>query len=246
MQAARLHLRSFVQASRLHHGQSMDVSIIIPTWNEAGGIAHAIRELRTQNPGEIIVVDGGSTDATVELANEADQVLVSEPGRAFQMNAGAATARGDFLLFLHADCRLEEGAIRAIERTLARPTILAGCFSMHVDADGWGFRSIEACATARVRWTGVIYGDQGLFLRREDFVRLGGFPWIRFMEDVFFSQRLAQIGRVVVVDKKIYVSPRRWQKVGLVRQTLRNWMLTALALAGVSPDRLAAYYPRVR
>lgn len=224
----------------------MSVSIIIPTWNEASCIAQTIRELRTQSPREIIVVDGGSTDATVELAKEADRVVISAPGRAMQMNVGAAQASGDFLLFLHADCRLEAGAIRCIEKTLARTAILAGCFAMRVEADGWGFRSIDACATARVRCTGVVYGDQGLFLRRADFFRLGGFPRIRFMEDVFFSQRLARRGRVVVVNKKIYVSPRRWQKVGLISQTLHNWTLTTLALAGVSPDRLADNYPRVR
>ena len=133
----------------------MSVSIIIPTWNEASCIAQTIRELRTQSPREIIVVDGGSTDATVELAKEADRVLVSAPGRAMQMNAGAAQASGDFLLFLHADCRLEAGALRGIERALARPTVVAGCFAMRVEADGWGFRSIDACASARVRLTGT-------------------------------------------------------------------------------------------
>lgn len=224
----------------------MGVSIVIPTWNEAGVIAETIQCLRGQSPREIIVVDGGSTDATLALAQDADRVLTAPPGRAVQMNAGAAAACGDFLLFLHADCRLDAGAIAALETALARSRIVAGCFSMRVEADGWAFRSIDACATARVRFTGVVYGDQGLFLRRADFLRLGGFPPVRFMEDVFFSRRLAQRGRVVVLDKKIYVSPRRWQKVGLVRQTLRNWTLTALALAGVSPDRLAAYYPSVR
>jgi hypothetical protein len=117
---------------------------------------------------------------------------------------------------------------------------------MRVDAAGWGFRLIDACASARVRWTGIAYGDQGLFLRRHDFERLGGFSPIRFMEDVSFSDRLARRGRVVVLNKQIYVSARRWRKVGLIRQTLRNWTLTALALAGVAPDRLAEYYPRVR
>lgn len=224
----------------------MRVTIIIPTWNEAGCIAATIRSLREQPAAEIIVVDGGSVDDTLALARDADQVLTSQPGRAFQMNAGALQARSDLLLFLHADCRLQTGAISAVEKTLARPEILGGCFSMRVDTDGWGFRSIDACASARVRWTGVVYGDQGLFLRREDFERLGGFPAIRFMEDVFFSRRLRNLGRVVVLPQKIYVSPRRWRQAGLVRQTLRNWTLTALALAGVSPDRLGEYYPRVR
>ena len=224
----------------------MTVSIIIPTWNEAANIAQAIAQLRSQQPYEIIVVDGGSTDATLELASTADRVLISEPGRAFQMNAGAAVAAGENLLFLHADCRLETGALEVACRTLKNANVLAGCFTMCVEADGWGYRSIDACATARVRLTGVAYGDQGLFLRRRDFERLGGFPRIRFMEDVFFSRMLPPRGRVVVVNKKIYVSTRRWQKVGLLRQTLRNWTLTALALGGVSPDRLATFYPRVR
>lgn len=225
---------------------TMSISIVIPTWNEASCIAETIRSLRGERPHEIIVVDGGSNDATIALAAEADRVVTSEPGRALQMNAGAAIASGAHLLFLHADCRLEAGALRAIERTLARPAVVAGCLSMRVEAEAWGFRSIDACATARVRFTGIIYGDQGLFLRRRDFEQLGGFPALRFMEDVFFSRRLQSRGRVVVVNKKIYVSPRRWRKVGLVQQTLRNWTLTALAVAGVSPDRLAEYYPRVR
>ena len=224
----------------------MSVSIIIPALNEASVIAETVGSLRSQQASEIIVVDGGSRDSTVTLAAQADRVLASAPGRAAQMNAGAALARGDALLFLHADCRLEPGTLASIERALARPSVIAGCLTMRVAAEGWGFRSIDGCATARVRWTGVVYGDQGLFLRRRDFERLGGFPPLRFMEDVFFSQRLARLGRVVVLPQRIYVSPRRWQKVGLVRQSLRNWMLTALALAGVSPDSLTAYYPHVR
>lgn len=222
------------------------VSVIIPTWNEASCIAQTIASLRAQGPCEIIVVDGGSTDDTLTLAGGADRVLTSKAGRAFQMNAGAASARGESLLFLHADCRLQRGGLLAIDKALDRPDVVAGCFMMRVAATGWGFRSIDACATARVRWTGVVYGDQGLFLRRELFHRLGGFPAIGFMEDVFFSRRLARLGRVVVSSKRIEVSPRRWQKVGIFRQTLINWTLTGLALAGVSPDRLAGFYPRVR
>jgi rSAM/selenodomain-associated transferase 2 len=224
----------------------MSISIIIPTWNEAGCIAETIRSLRMQQPAEIIVVDGGSTDGTRLQAASADHVSVAPPGRAAQMNAGAAEARGEILLFLHADCRLEAGSLTNVAKAMARPQTFAGCFSMCVEAHGWGFRSIDACAKARVRWTGVIYGDQGMFLRRADFLRLGGFPPLRFMEDVFFSSRLLTRGRIVVLPQKIFVSARRWRKVGLVRQSLRNWTLTALALAGVSPDRLAEYYPTER
>jgi rSAM/selenodomain-associated transferase 2 len=224
----------------------MSISIVIPTLNEAACIAGTVQSLRRQQPGEIIVVDGGSDDDTIALAGDADLVLTTPPGRATQMNAGAACARGDGLLFLHADCTLEEHALDAAEALLRRTSVIAGCFSMRVQANGWTYRVIDGCASARVRLTGVIYGDQGLLLRRADFERLGGFPNVRFMEDVEFSQRLQREGRIVVLPQRIFVSPRRWQKAGIVRQTLRNWTLTALALGGVSPDRLAGSYPNVR
>jgi rSAM/selenodomain-associated transferase 2 len=162
------------------------------------------------------------------------------------MNHGAAHATGDALLFLHADCSLEEGALAAAERCLARRGVAAGCFRMTVRADRWVYRLIDAAATARVWLTGLIYGDQGLFVDRDLFRRVGGFPPLRLMEDVFLSKTLRRHGRVVVAPRRIYVSPRRWQQSGVVRQTLRNWTLTVLAAAGVHPDRLAAFYPVVR
>jgi rSAM/selenodomain-associated transferase 2 len=225
---------------------SMTVSVIIPTLNEAGGIAASTASLRSQGQCEIIVADGGSTDGTPEQAWAADRIVHAPRGRAAQMNAGAAVARGEHLLFLHADCVLGRGALAAIGPALGRRSVIAGCFTMRVNATGLLLRSIDACATARVRLTGIAYGDQGLFLRRADFVRLGGFPSLRFMEDVFFSRTLRHHGRVIVVPQLIQVSARRWARIGIVRQTLHNWSLTALALAGVSPDRLAAHYPHVR
>jgi len=224
----------------------MSISIVIPTLNEAACIAGAVQLLRRQLPCEIIVVDGGSDDDTVALARDADLVLTTSPGRATQMNAGAAGARGDGLLFLHADCTLDNLALAAAEALLRRASVIAGCFSMRVQANGWTYRVIDGCASARVRLTSMIYGDQGLFLRRADFERLGGFPNVSFMEDVEFSKRLRREGRVAVLPQRIFVSPRRWQKTGVVRQTLRNWTLTALALGGISPDRLARFYPNVR
>jgi len=150
------------------------------------------------------------------------------------------------LLFLHADCSLEPGALPEAERLLARRSVMAGCFRMCVRAHGRIYRLIDISATARVRFTGLAYGDQGLFLGRNLFEQLGGFPPLRFMEDLFLSQKIRTYGRITVASRRIYVSPRRWQQAGLVRQTLRNWTLTALAAAGVHPDRLAAFYPLVR
>ncbi len=224
----------------------MSISVIIPTLNEAGCLAQTLHSVRAERPREIIVVDGGSSDTTCELAHEADFVLHGPRGRAAQMNHGAAHATGDVLLFLHADCTLERGALPAAEECLGRRGVVAGCFRMRVMAAGLAYRLIDHCATARVRLTGLIYGDQGLFMERRLFERLGGFPRLSLMEDVFFSKNLRRQGRIVVAPRRIFVSPRRWQRQGLVRQTLRNWLLTALAAAGVSPNYLAAFYPVVR
>ncbi len=224
----------------------MNVSVVIPALNEEGCIAETVRALRRVRPHEILVVDGGSTDATVERAGEADAVLTGPRGRAAQMNHGAARASGEALLFLHADCTLEEGALAWVPRALRRPGVAAGCFRMRVQAPGWLYRAIDFGATARVWLAGVAYGDQGLFLRRDTFERAGGFPALRLMEDVFLSLALRRRGRLVVVPSEVFVSPRRWRQQGLVRQTLRNWVLTALAAAGAHPDRLADHYPAVR
>jgi rSAM/selenodomain-associated transferase 2 len=224
----------------------LSISVIIPALNESASIAAAIVGVRRQHPREIIVVDGGSDDDTLSQAKIADVVLETPRGRAQQMNAGAARAIGDIIIFLHADCRLQVGALAAASSCLANPEVVAGCFSMHVPAEGRLYRWIETCAAARVRLTGFIYGDQGLFVRRTDFMRIGGFPSVTFLEDVLISRSLRRLGRMVVLPERIEVSARRWQRAGIVRQTLRNWMLTALAAAGVSPHRLARFYPAVR
>jgi rSAM/selenodomain-associated transferase 2 len=224
----------------------MAVSVIIPTLNEAACVARTLLAVRAEKPREVLVVDGGSTDGTCEQAREADRVLTGPRGRAAQMNLGAAHATGDVLLFLHADCTLEAGALEAAEGCLGRRGVVAGCFRMRVGAAGPAYRLIDACATARVRLTGLVYGDQGLFLERRRFERVGGFPSLRLMEDVFFSRALRRQGRVAVAPRRIFVSPRRWQRQGIVRQTLRNWALTALAAGGVHPDALAVFYPAVR
>jgi rSAM/selenodomain-associated transferase 2 len=224
----------------------MRISVIIPALNEAANVAATIASVRAESPHEILVVDGGSTDATCDQARAADRVLSGPRGRAAQMNHGAAHATGDALLFLHADCQLEGGALESVRRSLGRRGVIAGCFHMRVQARHWLYRLIDAAATARVRLTGIAYGDQGLFLRRETFEEAKGFPLLRLMEDVFLSLWLRRRGKVVVAPSRILVSPRRWERQGIVRQTLRNWTLTALAAAGVHPDQLARFYPVVR
>lgn len=225
---------------------AMAISVIIPTLNEAKVLAQTIADLRRLGAREILVVDAGSTDATRAASSGADLFLEGPRGRSFQMNAGAARARGDVFLFLHADCRLESGALLVAERCLARPGVVAGCFRMRVQASGLLYRTIDFSASARTRFCGLIYGDQGMFVRRSMFEQVGGFPAVRFLEDVLISARLRERGRLIVAPAKIFVSPRRWQRKGIVRQTVRNWSLLGLAACGVHPDRLAKYYPMER
>lgn len=224
----------------------MPLSIIIPTLNEAENIGGLIEHTRTVGESEIIVVDGGSDDGTVERAQSADVVLQSDPGRATQQNAAAAIASGSVLLFLHADCRLEPGAIESVKSAFEDPRVVAGCFRQRIDANGLRFRLLEKGNAARVRLCKWAYGDQGIFVRREAFEAVGGFPDLRFMEDLFLMKRLKKQGRVVLLKDRLTVSARRWQKKGIVRQTLRNWGLILLAQIGVSPNRLARFYPNVR
>lgn len=223
---------------------SHSLSIIVPTLQEEHGIASRIAHLKHAEEVEVVVCDGGSSDDTVAQAQKhADWVLSSPRGRARQMNLGARHARGEYLLFLHADCSLNRGFSNVIFETLADPRVIAGCFQMRIEANRYSYRLIERAASARVKCLGLIYGDQGLFLRKDDFHRLGGFPKLDFMEDLFFSRALSKQGILKVANFPIHVSPRRWQRHGVIRQSLRNWTLTALALAGVHPDRLARFYP---
>lgn len=222
------------------------VSVVIPTLNEARQIHETIRETRRLGADEIIVVDGGSRDETLTNAVAADAVIVSAAGRAIQQNAGALACRGDVLVFLHADSRLGEGAIDAARERMSESSDVGGCFRQQIDAEGWIYRVVEWGNHQRAKWLGRAYGDQGIFVRRETFTAIGGFPEVKLLEDVLLVKQLRKRGRFRPLPHRIHTSARRWQQVGVVRQTLRNWTILFLARLGVSPDWLAARYPPVR
>lgn len=224
------------------------ISVVIPTLDESATIVACLRDLSGQGANELIVADASSPDGTADLAARAGARVVDSPrGRGVQQNRGAAVATGDVLLFLHADCRLDPGAIRRLRGFVARnPRVPGGCFRMRVDGPERAFRAIDAAAHLRAGVLGVPYGDQGIFATRWAFGRVGGFPEVPLMDDVYLALRLRRLGRLALLPSRIHVSPRRWRRNGIVGQSLRNWALTIAAAAGVRPEVLARFYPVVR
>jgi rSAM/selenodomain-associated transferase 2 len=226
----------------------MRISVVIPTLNEAATIVGSLRSLAAQRPDELVVADASSPDGTADLARRAGVRVVQSPrGRGVQMNRGAGVTTGEVLLFLHADCRLAPGALDVLRQFVAcHPAVPGGCFRMKVDSPRPIYHLIDAAADLRAGVFGIPYGDQGIFATREAFTRLGGFPELPLLEDVHFSLRLKRLGRIALIPSRIHVSSRRWEACGPIRQTLRNWILTASAALGVSPRTLAPFYPVIR
>ncbi|MCU0593109.1 MAG: TIGR04283 family arsenosugar biosynthesis glycosyltransferase [Desulfobacterales bacterium] len=219
------------------------VSVVIPALNEAGELGRTLAALTPSHGLEVIVVDGGSNDATLAIARTAGvYALAARPPRSVQMNAGAAAASGDALLFLHADTRLPMKFQEAVRRTLASPWVSAGAFRLQIDAPGRGLRIIEQAANWRSRFLQLPYGDQALFLRREVFWELGGFPSLPIMEDFEFIRRLKRRGCIAMVPDSVQTSPRRWLQVGLGKTWLINQAIIAAYFMGASTERLAAWY----
>jgi rSAM/selenodomain-associated transferase 2 len=222
----------------------MNLSIIIPVLDEAAGIEAALRALAPYRArgAEVIVVDGGSSDNTVALARPfATQVLAAPRGRAEQMNAGAAAAKGDVLLFLHVDTRLPADADRLILDDLARTHRAWGRFDIHFD-DGGALRVVALMMNWRSRLTGICTGDQALFVTRAAFDSIGGFPSIALMEDVAASARLKRVSRPLCLHARVTTSGRRWRKHGIWRTILLMWRLRLAYFFGTDPARLAKQY----
>jgi rSAM/selenodomain-associated transferase 2 len=228
------------------------ISVIIPTFNEERSLPQGLACLSDSAPTEIIIVDGGSTDRTLDLAQEfcahtTNARLITAPrGRASQMNEGAKASQGEVLLFLHADTQLPPQTDRIVQSALASPSVVGGRFDVRFDDSSAWSQTISAFMNRRSRLTGIATGDQALFVRRDVFEALGGFSEIPLMEDIEFSRRLQQAGRIMALRDTVVTSFRRWDTQGPLRTILLMWTLRLLYWAGVSPTRLSRWYRTIR
>jgi len=222
------------------------VSVIIPALNEAEHLARTV-EMAADPRAEIIVVDGGSQDATCDIARRCSaRVLQSDSGRAAQMNFGARQARGQALLFLHADTVLPQHYCGTVLETLAQPGIVAGAFRLGINAPGRSLRLIERSANWRSAIFQLPYGDQALFLTAPRFREIGGFADLPIMEDFDLIRRLRRSGRIALAPDRVMTSGRRWRKLGPWKTTLINQWVILRYLAGSSPEKLAEFYRKRR
>lgn len=252
----------------------MTISVIMPTLNEERTLPSTLSKTGGLGFAELIVVDGGSHDRTREIVKEFEvrgsrfevegrisegelrtsnfelrtrvSMLTSLPGRARQMNAGAAASRGDVLLFLHADTHLPLDARSAIEAALRDPSRVGGRFDVRFERDSGPGWLISRMINLRSRWTGIATGDQAMFVRRPVFERLGGFADIPIMEDVELARRLKRAGRVASLRSQVITSFRRWESCGPLRTIALMWTLRGLYWIGISPHRLRHLYGTVR
>lgn len=232
------------------------ISVIVPALREEERIARTLlqfNELRSCCPVEIIVVDGDPGESTVRAIDRGEiarrltgphelKTICCEAGRARQMNAGAKQARGDVLLFLHADSRLAANALPLVCRTMSEGHD-AGAFDIRIEEQGRGLDFIAWMANRRSRLTRIPYGDQAIFLKKDYFRALGAYRELPLMEDLDLMRRIKREGgRLRILDDAVTISGRRWLQEGLVYVTLRNWLLASLFFLGVSPERLARFY----
>lgn len=226
------------------------LSVVVPALDEAAALPALLDRLATALavPHEVVVADGGSVDDTRAVAEARGAVVVDAPrGRGVQLRAGAAAARADVLLFLHADALPSAAALALCAARARAPrgrpaTHEAGAFRLRIDATGAAYRMVERGANLRSRVLGLPYGDQGLLVTRAHYDAAGGFPAWPLMEDVALVRALRRTGRVRLLPADVGVSARRWQRDGVVRRMLGNWLLLARFLLGARPETLAAEY----
>lgn len=230
------------------HPVPMTIAVVIPVLNEESTIVQTLRQTGTLGFDEIVVVDGGSTDRTRAEADALGvaRVVISQRGRARQMNEGARKCHGDVLLFLHADTCLPDCARRVIEATLSDSSVVGGRFDVRFDTRSIWSSVISAFMNYRSRITSISTGDQAIFVRRRVFDQLGGFSDIPLMEDIDFSTRLKRTGPVRALSETVTTSFRRWEQRGPLKTILLMWALRFLYWLGISPHRLTHLYKTVR
>ncbi len=217
----------------------MQVSIIIPVLNMSDSLISCLEALKIGAEGEVLVVDGGSTDGSIEVAHALGAVvLISQPGRGLQMQAGAAAARSDWLLFLHADTILSPGWLSAARNL---QPCMAGYFRLRFNSRRRAARWLEVLVASRCRWLGLPYGDQGLLIHRELLAEIGGVPPLPLMEDVALARKLGR-RRLQPLAATATTSAARYEQGGFFRRPLKNLLCLALYFAGVSPGRIKKIY----
>ena len=222
----------------------INISIIIPVLNEEIFITKTLESLQKDEAIEVIVVDGGSQDKTVQLVKNMGVKIIksARASRALQMNQGALLATGNILLFLHADTLLPQGYNELILNSFSDLKIVGGAFQLKIDLSLFSLRLIEILVNWRSQFLSIPYGDQGIFVKTSVFQEMGGFTNLPIMEDFEFIQRLNKRGTIVIVSAKVITSGRRWQKLGVIKTTLINQLIFLGYHLGVSPQKLAQWY----
>jgi len=219
------------------------ISVVVPVLNEEKKIPDLLSHLQIfrEQGHEIIIVDGGSRDNSLMLAQEsADSVIISRAGRALQMNSGASIAKGDVFLFLHSDTVLPDNALQLISNNFQRP--FWGRFDIRLSSDKFIFRIIETFINLRSRLTSINTGDQAIFVDSQLFHSVGGFPEIALMEDIAISKKLKSITSPICLKRRVITSSRRWENRGVITTVLLMWKLRLYYFFGVSPDKLNQLY----
>lgn len=225
------------------------ISIIVPILNEEKFISKFLEQFDNfPKEIEIILIDGGSSDLTVELVSQSKFPIKISPkkGRAVQMNFGASLAKSQNLLFLHSDVKIALSQVEKAISLLEKDKVFAGAFGILIDSDSKALKTISQTANQRSKFSGIAYGDQGLFLKKENFKKIGGFPEVPLGEDIKISQEIKKMDKITFLDDCLKISPRRWQKEGILFVTLRNWFLATLLICGVNPQKIVKLYPNVR
>ena len=221
----------------------MTVSVVVPVLNDADALDRLLKDLGDAPDLEVVVVDGGSADRSVDVAGPADLVVTSAPGRGQQIRVGVDHARGEWLWFLHADSRVSRAALAALYDSTGRPGW--GFCRVRLDGPGWPLRVVETAMNWRSGITGIATGDQGIFAHRRLLEAIGGVPGLPLMEDIECCRRLRRIARPRRIDPPLVTSARRWQRDGTLSTVLLMWWLRFRYWAGADAVELARrYYAR--